>query len=62
MFLNSLKQIIECTLLAEKSNFLHNSLEFLGKFCSILKFEGNNGDEDVDHPVLENIVSLLLEV
>lgn len=48
----------------EKSTeYLEKSMDFFGKFCSLLKLKNmGNDDEGLDHPLLVDIFSYLLQV
>lgn len=48
----------------EKSTeYLEKSMDFFGKFCSLLKPKNmGNDDEGLDHPLLVDIFSYLLQV
>lgn len=47
----------------EKSTqYLEKSMDFFGKFCSLLKPKNMGNDDGLDHPLLVDIFSYLLKV
>lgn len=44
------------------SQYLDKSMDFFGKFCSLLKQQTTDTEECIDHPLLKKILSHLIKV